>query len=166
MELPNYHNYPSYLVTFDQKWHYIKPYLNTSCKTKSTLPQSIVFPKSGHHGAIDLWNNSDLAQQILKNGKINFSCKFALETMEQSRFCPAKLWSNADFAPQNHGALIIYTAKSQSLHTLPREIIEQCRPCTAKSKRHSFRGQNSNNFLCKSMIFQRYNRSIQHFLRK
>ena len=27
MELPNYHSYPSYLVTFDQKWPYIEPYL-------------------------------------------------------------------------------------------------------------------------------------------
>ena len=27
MELPKYHSYPSYLVTFDQKWPYIKPYL-------------------------------------------------------------------------------------------------------------------------------------------
>ena len=27
MELPNYHSYPSYLVTFDQKLPYIEPYL-------------------------------------------------------------------------------------------------------------------------------------------
>ena len=27
MELPNYQSYPSYLVTLDQKWPYIEPYL-------------------------------------------------------------------------------------------------------------------------------------------
>ena len=58
--------------------------------------------------------------------------------MEECRLYPAKLWSNADFAPQNNGA-----RKSQSLHTLPLEIMEQCRLCPAKSETHSFRGKNN-----------------------
>ena len=37
--------------------------------------------------------------------------------------CPAKLWSNADFAPQNYWGM----------QTLPRKIMEQCRFCPAKS---------------------------------
>ena len=85
--------------------------------------------------------------------------------MEQCRLCPAKLWSNADFAPQDHRAFVLCPAKSRSLHTLPRkitepsyfaprnyralqtlprEINEQCRLCPAKLQRHSFRGQNNN----------------------
>ena len=36
--LPNYHSYPSYLVTFDQKWPYIEPYLaKEGCRTSLTL---------------------------------------------------------------------------------------------------------------------------------
>ena len=62
------------------------------------------------------------------------------ELWEQCRFCPSKTWSNADLAPQNYRAFIFCPAKSQSLHTLPRKIMEQCRLCTAKSQRHSFRG--------------------------
>ena len=60
--------------------------------------------------------------------------------MEQCRLCLAKLWSNADFAPQNHRAFILCPAKSWRLHSLPRKIKEQCRLCSAKSQRHSFRG--------------------------
>ena len=52
--------------------------------------------------------------------------------MEQFRLCPAKLWSNADFAPQNKGVFILCLAKSQSLYTLPCKIIKQCRLCPAK----------------------------------
>ena len=55
--------------------------------------------------------------------------------MEQCRLCPAKLWSNADFAPQIHGAFILCPAKLWSyadfalrnygpMQTLPRKITE------------------------------------------
>ena len=37
-----------------------------------------------------------------------------LKIMEQCRLYPAKSWSNAEFTPQNHGAM----------QTLPREITE------------------------------------------
>ena len=110
---------------------------------------------------------------------------FPRKIMEQCRLCPAKLWSNADFAPQNHTAFVLCPAKSQrlcslpreimeqcrlcsaksrTLRSLPREIMEQCRLCSAKSRRHSFRGQqissNLNLFTfffvcCKSLLFQR-----------
>ena len=105
--------------------------------------------------------------------------------MEQCTLCTAKLWSNADFAPQNYGAIQtlprkimeqcrLCPAKSLSLRSSPleimdpsffaRDIMEQCRVCPA----NSFRGQNNNrNYLkirltflfsfcfCKSMLFQR-----------
>ena len=61
--------------------------------------------------------------------------------MEQCRPCPAKLWNNADFAPQNHRAFVLFPAKSRRLCSLPRKIMEQCRLCSAKSQIHSFRGQ-------------------------
>ena len=38
--------------------------------------------------------------------------------MEQWRHCPAKLWSNADFAPQNHGPFVPCPPKSLSLRIL------------------------------------------------
>ena len=85
--------------------------------------------------------------------------------MEQCRLCPAKFWSNTDFAPQNHRAFVLCPAKLRRLHSLPREIMEQSRLCSAKSWRHSFRGQqiSSNwNFFTffliiffKSLLFQR-----------
>ena len=36
MELPNYHNYLDYLVTFDQKLPYIEPYLHKRWKLKTS----------------------------------------------------------------------------------------------------------------------------------
>ena len=66
------------------------------------------------------------------------------ETVEQCKLCPAKLWSNADFAPQNRKAFILCLEKSQSLHTLPHKIMEQCKLRSAISWRHNFRGQNNN----------------------
>ena len=63
------------------------------------------------------------------------------EILEQCRLCPAKLWSNADFAPQNHRPFVLCPTKPRRLCSLPRKIMEQCRLCSAKSWRHSFRGQ-------------------------
>ena len=96
--------------------------------------------------------------------------------MEQCRLCPAKLWSNADFAPQNHRAFVLCPAKSRRLRSLPRKNMEQCRLCSAKSRRHSFRGQqissNLNLFTFSLIIFVNhcyfrdlYN-PLDHFLRK
>ena len=59
--------------------------------------------------------------------------------MEQSRLCPAKLWSNADFAPRNHRAFVFCPVKYPSLCSLPRKTMELCRLCPAKSWRHNFR---------------------------
>ena len=55
--------------------------------------------------------------------------------MEQCKICPAKLWSNADFALQNYGAFVHGPTKSRSLYSLPRKIMEQCILCPAKSRR-------------------------------
>ena len=75
-------------------------------------------------------------------------CIFALKSMslprkimEQCRLCPAKLWSNVDFAPRNHRTFVLCPAKSRRLRSLPRKIMEQCRLCSAKSRRYSFMGQ-------------------------
>ena len=105
-----------------------------------------------------------------RNKKISFfCCDFALKTlslprkiMEQCGLCPVKLWSNADFAPQNHGHLVLCPTKPRRLHSLPRGIMEQCRLCPAKSWIHSSRRpQISLNLMfffflifCKSMLFQ------------
>ena len=76
--------------------------------------------------------------------------------MEQCRPCPAKLWSNADFAPRDHRAFVLCPAKSRRLRSLPRKIMEQCRLCSAKSWRHSFRGQkNIMKFYC-LLFFSNY----------
>ena len=90
--------------------------------------------------------------------------------MEQCRLCPAKLWSNADFAPRDHRAFVFRSAKLRRLRSLPRKIMEQCRLCSTKSWRHSFRCQqiSSNligvsffsNYFCKSSSFPR---SLQPF---
>ena len=61
--------------------------------------------------------------------------------MEQCGLCPAKSWSNADFAPRNHGPFVLCPTKSQRLRSLPRGIMEQYKLCSAKSWRHSFRSQ-------------------------
>ena len=91
---------------------------------------------------------------------MSFLCKI----MEQCWLCPAKLWSNADFALQNHRAFVLCPIKSQRLCSLPRKIIEQCRLYSAKSWRHSFRGKKYPQiwfsslfiyfFCCKSLLFQ------------
>ena len=90
--------------------------------------------------------------------------------MEQCRLCPAKLWSNADFAPRGHRAFVLCPAKSQRLCSLPREIMEQCRLCSAKSWRHSFRIQKiSSNLIVVSFFLimfcksSSYPRSLQPF---
>ena len=90
--------------------------------------------------------------------------------MEQCKLCPAKSWSNADFAPQDHRAFVLCPAKSWRLCSLPREIMEQYRLCSAKWWRHSFRGQKNiiklncvlffSNYFCKSLSFLR---SLQPF---
>ena len=87
------------------------------------------------------------------------------QIMEQCRLCPAKLWSNADFAPRNHRAFVLCPANSRRLCSLPRKIMEQCRLCSAKSRRRSSRGQQTSSnlnfftfcliFFCKSLFFQR-----------
>ena len=70
----------------------------TTCLLNFTVIQSIYFLISGHHGAIDLWNNRDLIRCFEKKGKRvfkdNFCCMFALETIslprkiiEQCRLC-------------------------------------------------------------------------------
>ena len=41
---------------------------------------------------------------------------------EQCRIFPAKLWSNADFAPQNHRAFVLCPAKSQRLVLCPQKL--------------------------------------------
>ena len=87
---------------------------------------------------------------------------------------PAKLGSNADSARKNDEGM----KTLRSLQTLPRnitepsyfvcKIMEKCRHCPAKSRRHSFMGENNNknylkndflfflsNFCYKSMLFQR-----------
>ena len=96
--------------------------------------------------------------------------------MEQCRHCPAQLWSNADFTPQNHRAFVLCPAKSRRLRSLPREIMEQCRLCSAKSRRHSFRGQQISsklNFFTFFLIifvnhcyFRDLYNPLDHFLRK
>ena len=133
---------------------------------KGTLPQSIFFLKSGHHGAIGLWNNSYSPKYLLKEMiTFNLWIIFAVNLHWKLCLCLAKSWSNADFAPQNygammtlprkilepsyfapqnHGAFILCPAKWQSLHTLLRKVMEQCRLGPAKSWRQSFRGQNKN----------------------
>ena len=63
------------------------------------------------------------------------------KVMKQCRLSPAKLWSNADFAPQNHKAFALCPAKSRRPCSLPRKIMDQCRLCPAKLGRHSLRGQ-------------------------
>ena len=88
--------------------------------------------------------------------------------------CPAKLWSNANFASQNHEAmqtffrkimdpLFFFPGKLPRLHSLPHGIKEQCRLCPAKSGRHSLRGQQiSLNFIFLSIfliIFVNYRAS-------
>ena len=96
--------------------------------------------------------------------------------MEQCRLCPAKLWSNADFASRNHRAIVLCPAKSRRLCSLPRKIMEQCRLSSTKLRRHSFRGQpissNFNFFTFFLIIFVNhcyfrdlYN-PLDHFLRK
>ena len=45
-------------------------------------------------------------EKLKKKNSVNFHFKLCL--------CPAKLWSNTDFAPQNYGAM----------QTLPRKITE------------------------------------------
>ena len=128
----------------------------------STGPSPPSFTKSSYYGDINIWNNSDVPlKKNKKNWKIfcldNFCLKFALETMslprkimEQCKLCQAKLWSNADFAPQNPGAFILCPAQSQSLYTLLRKIMEQCTLCPAKSWRHSFIGQNNSKIYLKT----------------
>ena len=49
---------------------------------------------------------------------MSFPCKI----IEQFRLCPAKLWSNADFAPQNNRALVLCPAKLRSIYSLPRKL--------------------------------------------
>ena len=61
--------------------------------------------------------------------------------VQQCGLYPAKLWSNADFAPQNQGPFVLCSAKSRRLCSLLRGIMEQCRLCPAKSWRHNFRRQ-------------------------
>ena len=110
--------------------------------------------------------------------KSKFQIIFAVFLPLKLCLCPAKLWGNADFAPQNYGAM----------QTLPCKIMEPLffAPqkygafilCPAKlwsnahfapqSQRNSFRGQSNNrnylkirfssifsNYFCKSMLFQR-----------
>ena len=116
---------------------------------KGTILQFIYFLKGGHHDAIDLWSNNYILKYIFWNQE-NFISWFifALKSMvlpckimEQCRLCPAKSWSNADFAPRDQRAFILCPAKSQRLCSLPRKIMEQCRLCSAKSWQHSFRGK-------------------------
>ena len=94
-------------------------YIRGSKNFKGNVPQNIFFFKSGHHGAIDLWNNSDLTKYLTTKKK-------------------------ADFALQNYGVFILHPHQLRSLHSLSLKIMEQCRFCPAKSQRHSFRGQNNN----------------------
>ena len=42
--------------------------------------------------------------------------------MEQCRLCPAKLWSNADLAPQNHRPLVLCSANHGDFVLCPAEI--------------------------------------------
>ena len=58
---------------------------------------------------------------FLKTTKIKFLTQFLLQKL---CLCPAILWSNADFVPQNHGAMQTLPAKSQSLCSLPRKMPE------------------------------------------
>ena len=132
--------------------HYLIP-SSKSFFLKCTVPQSTAFLKSGHHGAIHLWINSDEPKYkkmemfkwflllICSWNKV-YLCTAKLWT--NADFAPSKLCSNTDFAPQNHGVFLPSSAKSQNLHTFPLEIFEQCRLCSAKSRRHSFSGQNTN----------------------
>ena len=76
-----------------------------------------------------------------------FFCIFAPKTislprttMDQCRLCPAKSWSNVDFAPQNHRAFVLCPAKCRRLCFLPRKTMEQCRLCPVKSWRLSLKG--------------------------
>ena len=56
-------------------------------------------------------------------------CFFALKTMSLSRkimetcgLCPAKLWSNADFVPQNPRDFVLCLAKCWRLCSLPAKL--------------------------------------------
>ena len=51
--------------------------------------------------------------------------------MEQCRLCPGR----------DYRAFVLCPAKSRRLRSLHRKIMEQCRLCSAKLWRHSFRGQ-------------------------
>ena len=75
---------------------------------KGTVLQFHFFLESGHHGAIDLWNNRHtFFEEIRKSHLLLYFC--------------SKIHV---FAPQNYGAM----------QTLPRKVMEQCRLCPAKSQ--------------------------------
>ena len=86
--------------------------------------------------------------------------------MEQYRLCPAKLWSNAHFAPQNHRAFVLCPAKSQRLCYLPSKVMEQRRHCFAKSWRHSFMGSIFLTIFVNRCYFMDLYNPLDHFLRK
>ena len=124
-----------------------------------------------------LWSNADFAPQnhidIVSGAKITTEIilKFAPQNYRAFISCPAKSWSNEDFAreitepsffaPQDNRAFVLCPAKSRRLRSLPREITEQCRLCSAKSWRHSFRGQKISNLIVSFFLIIFVNR--RHF---
>ena len=77
---------------------------------KGTVLQFTFFLKSGHHGAIDLWNNCHLLKYIFLIRKFHLLLYF---------FSKIHV-----LAPQNYGAI----------QTLPRKFMEQCRLRPGKSQ--------------------------------
>ena len=86
--------------------------------------------------------------------------------------CPAKIWSNADFAPQSYGAIQILPRKFMkpsffaqqnygAIQNLPSKIMEKCK-LSLRNHRAIFSEANITtkfflkNIFRKSLIFQKY----------
>ena len=74
-----------------------------------------------------------------------------------SALCPAKIWSNANYASQTYGGKLC-PPNSQNNHSLPRKIMEQCRICSAKLWSNTdFAPQNNEDIVSGANIISNFN---------
>ena len=59
-----------------------------------------------NHGAMQTLPRKNQGAMLTLRSKIMEPLFFPLQNYRAVILCPAKLWSNADFAPQNHGDIV------------------------------------------------------------